>query len=137
MSLEVVIVDDDKIIIYLQKITLAKSGLCTNPITHHNGKELLDYLKRERDAEKKYLVLLDLAMPEMNGWEFMEEIKNKPYNDRVFVIIVNSSTSVIDTNKALSYKNVIGIYDKPIDIDSCNRIKFIPVISRFFKNNIE
>ena len=135
MSLEVVIVDDDKIIIYLHKIMLAKSGLCPNPLTYLNGKDLMQDLQNSTNPEKRYLILLDINMPEMNGWEFLESIENKPYAERIYVIMVTSSIDSIDKDRAMTYKNVIEFYEKPIDIESCNNIKNIPKIAGYFNGS--
>ncbi len=134
MSLEVIIVDDDKIIIYLHKIMLAKSGLSANPLAYLNGKELIYHLNHETMTDKRYLILLDINMPEMNGWEFLDAIINKPFTDHIFVIMVTSSIDSIDKEKALTYRNVIEFFEKPIDIESCNRMKMIPAIARFFND---
>jgi CheY-like chemotaxis protein len=133
MSLEIVVVDDDKIIIYLHKVMLAKSGLCANPLTYLNGRDLVNFLNSDTNSTKKYLVLLDINMPEMNGWDFLETIKDKPYADRLYVIMVTSSIDSLDRDRARDYRNVIDFFEKPIDIEGCMRIRDIPAIARFFK----
>jgi CheY-like chemotaxis protein len=134
MSLEVVIVDDDKIILFLHKIMLEKSGLADHPLAYLNGKELLTHLASMDDLSKRYLVLLDINMPEMNGWEFLDAIQTKPFADRIYVVIVTSSVDASDKEKAKEYRNVIDYYEKPIDTNSCNRIKLIPKIAPFFQS---
>ncbi len=135
MSLEVIIVDDDKIIIFLHKIMLEKSGLAANPLSFFNGKEVLKYLDEDKISDKKYLIFLDINMPEMNGWEFLEAIKEKPFLDRLFVIIVTSSIDSSDREKAMKYKMVIDYYEKPIDTNNCENILQTPAFKHLFQKS--
>ncbi len=134
MSLEVLIVDDDKIIIFLHRIMLEKSELAQSPLSFLNGKEALKYITEDANSNKDYLILLDINMPEMNGWEFLDAIKNKPFANRLFVVIVTSSIDSSDKEQAMKYEHVIDYYEKPIDTNCCMQIKLLPEISKHFNN---
>tara|TARA_R100000789_G_C2905440_1_gene121669 strand:- start:39 stop:407 length:369 start_codon:yes stop_codon:yes gene_type:complete len=73
-------------------------------------------------GDKNALIFLDLNMPEMNGWEFMEAMKNKKIFHRI--IILTSSTSEIDKKRAKEYPCVIKYLEKPL-----NKRKFLEVSS--------
>ncbi len=76
-----------------------------------NGREALDYLRR---ASKPSCIILDLLMPEMDGWEFRIEQKNDPKIATVPVIVVTAfGGATIDADEILV---------KPIDVDHLLRI---------------
>ncbi len=132
MSLNVLIVDDDKVITLLHKVMVAKSKICLNPLLFSEGKEVLNYLVREYKEDEHYLVLLDINMPVLNGWEFLDAIQTEEFGKELFVVIVTSSVDSSDKVKAKNYPQVIGFLEKPLRMDSCNYIKTIPELVQFF-----
>lgn len=76
----------------------------TNPIEAFND------LRKEKSA----LLLLDLQMPEMSGWEFLERMKMEKLSFQTFIL--SSSTSVLDKDKAENYPFVIDYLVKPLNI---------------------
>ncbi len=134
MSLEIAIVDDDKIIIFLHKIMMEKSGLSSNPLCYLSARDLLNELKTKSNNKQKYLIFLDINMPEMNGWEFLDAVSTSAFANQVYVVIVTSSIDSADREMAMKYKCVIDYYEKPIDTSSCNRIKYIPDIAPFYQS---
>ena len=134
MSLKVLIVDDDDIVVFLHKTILKKSGLNLNVLSFSNGKEALNYLLKNKKDNDQFLVLLDINMPIMNGWEFLEQIKQTSLAERVHVVMVTSSVYKKDQDKATSYKNVIDFLVKPFKTESYDRIKSLPEVSGHFKD---
>ncbi|SDR66995.1 response regulator [Gramella sp. MAR_2010_147] len=63
--------------------------------------------------DENALIFLDLNMPVMNGWDFLEAMKNK--NVRHQIIILTSSTSKIDRDKAKEYPCVLKYMVKPMN----------------------
>lgn len=60
------------------------------------------------------LVLLDINMPVMNGWAFLDACKVKKFGFHICVIIVTSSLFNEDCEKAKEYDQIIGYYTKPL-----------------------
>lgn len=81
-------------------ITLARDGMEALEILHHTHPDLM--------IEKPYLILLDLNMPRMNGFEFLQEIRSdkKLHDSIVFVL----TTSDADSDKARAYNENIAGY---------------------------
>jgi DNA-binding response OmpR family regulator len=75
--------------------------------TAENGKEGLAKLEKEKPG----LVLLDLMMPVMNGWEFLEEKNHKPQFSRVPVLVI----SAVPGNPHIP--GALGFLKKPVDLD--------------------
>lgn len=133
-SLELVVLDDDKMIIFLHKIMLEKSGLSSDPTCHIKAKELIKYLIENQATDKNFLILLDINMPEMDGWEFLDLIESTPFSDNIFVVVVTSSNEHSDKIKAMNYKSVVDYYEKPINTKSCIKIKSIPEIAKLLQS---
>lgn|SRR5690606_3044403 len=132
MKLKVLIVEDDEIVTFLHKKMVQKQGLSGDPINFIDGIFCYDYLKNHSKEDEFYLILLDINMPQMNGWQFLNEIQNQPFVDQLAVIMVTSSIDSIDREKANTYSQVIEYFEKPLDMETCARIKSLPEVSSFF-----
>jgi CheY-like chemotaxis protein len=126
MKLETLIADDDDMVIFLHKIAVVESGLSDKPVIARNGSQALDYVLKHTDTT--FLVLLDINMPEMDGWEFLEAIQ-KLKNPKILVVMVTSSVDNRDRKKAKSYTQVIEYIEKPLTVDSCSHIKNLPAVA--------
>jgi len=129
MSLKVLIVDDDKMIKLVHKMMVLKSGLCTEPLVFDDGKSAFDFLVSKHTDFDNYLVLLDINMPIMNGWEFLDAIQGKEFEKKLIVVMVTSSVDTGDRNKAKEYPQIIDFLEKPLKVDACNYIKNLPSIA--------
>lgn len=127
-ELEILIVEDDLIVSRLHKFSL-KGALDNEVQIVGNGREALDYLDGVAYQKKKILVLLDLNMPVMNGWDFLEACHSRSYVDRLVVMVVTSSLYREDNEKALKYQRVVGYYTKPLRRDSIPQILQHPEVA--------
>ena len=114
MSLVTIIVDDDPVACFLQKTVLKVSDFCDEPLSFENGLLALNYLRVNYISKNEYLVFLDINMPVMNGWDFLQEISGKFSDKNLRVIILSSSVQESDRNKAQSFHHVIDYLEKPI-----------------------
>ena len=88
-----------------------------------NGLDALNYLKKEKQTPPE-LIFLDINMPRMNGWEFLEEYKHLPIHQkaRVTILILTTSANPDDIKKANEIKEVTGIETKPLSEEIVNRL---------------
>lgn len=117
------IVDDDFIYQTITKKLIQKTGVFSAHSSFSNGKEAITTLKNTLEEDSLYLpdiILLDINMPIMDGWEFMEEIKKiKPeINNQIKIFIVSSSIALEDKNKSKTYSDIIGYIPKPITVNN-------------------
>jgi len=124
----VCIIDDDKVYTFGVK-KIIKSYLPGNEvISFENGKEALEGMKELQNAGKELpdLILLDIEMPEMNGWDFLskfDEIRAK--SEKTIDIFVISSR--VDKNTQDLYKvewdeKVADFIKKPVQIQALKKI---------------
>lgn len=123
MSLKTLIIDDDPIVIFLHKKIIQKCDLSADPLTFLNGKQCFDYFLKDANESDTFLLFLDINMPVMDGWEFLNVIQNTPFLDRLFVIMTTSSVDSYDRKKAMDYKQIISFFEKPLTIEKTTSIK--------------
>ncbi|MDP5229940.1 MAG: response regulator [Cellulophaga sp.] len=113
----VCIIDDDPIFVYGTKILLNhNSSFGSSVIVYENGKEALDDLTALVKSEEKLpdVIFLDLNMPTMDGWEFLDEFIKLSFKNRPKIFIVSSSIDQKDIKKARSYEIVQDFIAKPL-----------------------
>jgi CheY-like chemotaxis protein len=108
------IVDDDPVFQTLLNIGISHIDLPKEVKLFNNGKEALKYL--DDAPENDVLVFLDLNMPIMNGWEFLEELQSKDYQKRVLIVITSTSTLANDKTRAFQYQQVLFYKEKPLNV---------------------
>lgn len=119
--MEIILVEDDLIVSRLHKWHI-NNFIGLKPKDFINGKEAVKYLDEQARKNRKFLVLLDLNMPIMNGWEFLEICQSRPYSDQIYIVIVTSSSYKMDSEKAAGYERVVGYYQKPLTVDKLSEI---------------
>ena len=132
MELKYLIVDDSDIVIFLHTEMLSYTNLSKSPLSALNGESALEILTKLKGTECAYLVLLDINMPVMDGWQFLEEIQLDSSLPTIFVIMVTSSIDSIDKVKASKYTEVIGFFEKPLSEENCKQIQKIEALKQFF-----
>ena len=100
----ILLVDDDSIFNFLNSKMLEKTGLANEVHTALNGKQAIDLLNSYymKASSLPDIILLDLNMPVMDGFEFLEAFKkiNTPNKEKVNIVIVTSSQDPNDIAKA-------------------------------------
>lgn len=132
MTLKTLIVDDDPVIAFIHENVVAESQLAVQPTSASNGQEALEHISANMAGDVAYLVLLDINMPVMNGWQFLDALDETSFAEQVYVVVVTSSVDRADHEKARQYERVFDYIEKPISIESCRRIKDIPALSELF-----
>ena len=121
-------VDDDKITLTLIKLVVGKASFAEEIVTKMNGKEALDYYNElaQNPAVEPYpeLIFLDLNMPVMGGWDFLEEFARNFYKkfNNTKIIILSSSADPEEKAKARKYPMIIDYLAKPLTINALKNI---------------
>lgn len=123
---KVLCIDDDKITLVLCEMVIQKAKFANEVKTAANGKEGLTWFsnffndrKNGIKTDPPTLIFLDLNMPVMNGWDFLEEYLMK-YADRLpetKVVILSSTVNPEDFSRANRYDIVIDFINKPLTVE--------------------
>ncbi len=121
MNKKILIVDDDPRNIFALKLILKSRGYQTESCTM--AQEAIDTLKED---DQFTAVLMDMMMPEMDGYEAIRIIKNTPSISKIPVIAVTAQAMPEDRQKCLD-AGAQEYISKPIDVDQLiNAIEKLP-----------
>lgn len=112
------IIDDDPIFIYGTKRMMKETDFCHSIIVFNNGEDALTGLKEAYKIDHKLpeIIFLDLNMPIMNGWEFLDEFVKLPNISlsKTVIYVISSSVDPKDIEKVKEYELISNYILKPI-----------------------
>ncbi|WKX74979.1 response regulator [Zobellia laminariae] len=111
--IDILIIEDDEVTNFISKTKLNSLGF-QNISVVTNGQLGINYLK-ENDCPD--LILLDINMPILDGWEFLEAKNNMGLCPDIPIVITTSSGRPEDRSKASVFKEIITYLEKPVDFD--------------------
>lgn len=113
------IVDDDEIYVFGLKIMMKSVNFCDEIMVCENGEVALNFLKplTEKPENMPDVILLDINMPVMDGWQFLDEFtKVKSGNDgKTIIYMMSSSVNPADLEKAKTYELISDYLVKPVN----------------------
>lgn len=134
MEYILLMVDDDVMIQKLHSLMVKRNEFADEFFKFENGQLALDFLK-QYDENQCFIVFLDINMPIMNGWEFMDAINKELIGRPIFVAIVSSSVDSSDFEKANTYPQVLAYIDKPLNNNALQLLKKHPKIAHLFQES--
>lgn len=115
------VIDDDPIFTFLTETQLSELYSHVNVHSFSNGHEAYEELIKRitEEADLPDLILLDINMPVMDGWEFIEEYKAimGQFDQQVFVFMVSSTIDINEIEMAKNHENIEGFISKPLVMD--------------------
>ncbi len=127
----ILVIDDDEPTNFFTRIILEEADCCTHIKTVQSGQEALDYLAQSEKPgadpnlyPSPDLIFLDINMPAMNGWEFLDEYRNLSIAPQHKIIMVMLTTSLFPEDKAKAGRSpeISGFENKPLTLDKLERI---------------
>jgi CheY-like chemotaxis protein len=119
----VLLVEDDDDIREVIQDALERRGYLITAV--EDGREALDHL--EATPVKPSLILLDMTMPTMSGWEFLQEQAKHPSFAAIPVVVLSA---VANLDKQAQSKQWAGILTKPVSLE-----KLLSTVARFCETN--
>ena len=126
---KVLCIDDDPIALLLSKLVLTKANFASEIVPLINGEEALNYLalnetKNNYDSNQNLIVFLDLNMPIMDGWEFLEKFQSQYYVNypNIKIILLTSSVDPSDKERANQFPIVLEFLSKPLSKEVLSRL---------------
>lgn len=112
------LIDDSEVDLFVQKKFLEIRQFANQIVTFTSAKQALEVLTDNLIDESPGIVFLDLNMPVVNGFEFLEQVRESSATvfDRLKVVILTSSNSLADRERAQSFNNVISFIPKPLTV---------------------
>jgi CheY-like chemotaxis protein len=109
---KVLLIDDDKINNFLSTLNIKQTKIASVSKECLNGEEAIEYLNSTNDFPD--LILLDINMPFMDGWQFLEIFQQTEKLIDIPVYILTSSNYDVDMQRAMKYTSVKGYIVKPL-----------------------
>jgi len=127
----VLIIDDDEPTNFFNQIIVEESGCTDRIMVAQSGQQALDYLTKSVEQEDQEgstpcpaLIFLDINMPAMNGWEFMDKYKelDKKHHGKIIMVMLTTSLFPEDLVKAKEMPEISGYEHKPLTSEKLDRI---------------
>lgn len=125
--MKIVIVDDEEVSLFITKRKLVLEGLALDKDIHTflSGQEALEMLAACAEGEYPDIVLVDLSMPNMDGWQFLELLAQAGSGlaDASRIYILTSSLAMEDRTRARGVSLLAGYILKPISAESIRMLR--------------
>ncbi|HXB93859.1 MAG TPA: response regulator [Puia sp.] len=132
----ILLIDDDEPTNFLNRLTLEQAGCSRHIRVARSGQEALDYLRNCReDVVEEFprpdLIFLDINMPAMDGWEFLEHYRSLPVDRKADIVLIMLTTSLNpdDEVRTREMPEVAGFENKPLSHPRLDRL-----LKKYFRN---
>jgi CheY-like chemotaxis protein len=113
-----IVIDDNKLDCFIAEKMILKSGLSNRINLFMDGREALDFIKADTPPENgsKVIIIVDIQMPLINGFEFVETFETLPPDIRQHYVIfmLSSSNNENDMNRVRNFSSVKYLLNKPL-----------------------
>lgn len=117
------VVEDDPISTYVIKLALNEHPSFKESIEFKNGQEAADHLSASvNNGQLPELILLDINMPVLDGWGFLQYFQDMKIDGNIPVIMLTSSINPEDIEKAQQHQLVKGFLSKPLNKSKLDEI---------------
>ena len=132
----ILLIDDDEPTNFLNKMTLEQGSYARYVRVSQNGQEALDYLASCGDTgngvsrnPRPDLIFLDINMPAMDGWEFLERYKQLPTEKKADIVLIMLTTSLNpdDEARTRSMPEISGFENKPL-----RQVQLENILNKYF-----
>jgi CheY-like chemotaxis protein len=119
------IIDDDHIFLFGAKRMMESTSFCDVLLVYRNGMEALEALKTmvDENEELPSVIFLDINMPVLDGWQFLEEFEELINDKVIHIFILSSSIDPQDLKKAELFGSIREFIHKPIKYSDLARAK--------------
>jgi len=112
------LIDDSSFDLFIYEKLLIKSGITSSVKTFNSARDALKHLIGQAENLPDIIILLDLQMPDMNGFEFIDEFGQLPetLRQKVRIFMLSSTIDTRDIEKAKASQHIIDLLPKPLEI---------------------
>lgn len=122
--MEFILIDDSVFDLFTQEKLLFKSGLATSVRTFSSAQLAMDFLQEQSDGFPETIILLDIQMPGINGFEFTGQYATLPEatRNRIKLFMISSTVDTEDIEEVRSNPHVIELLSKPLEVQVLRRL---------------
>ena len=120
----IMIIDDNRIDVFIHNELIKQINIASNILEYSFATQALKFLEENELDQWPNLILLDIHMPIMNGFDFLEKYELLPESKRnkCHIIIVSSSLDTGDKTKSVENPHVLELIEKPMNTDKLKNI---------------
>ena len=119
----VLVIDDSEAEQFLYKHMIESHDKDAKVLSAYDGEEALEVLTNGK--EEPSCILLDINMPRMNGFEFLDSYSKQFKGEHAIIVMLTSSTHTDDKERALAYQYVRDYFIKPITAEDLQKLSAI------------
>jgi CheY-like chemotaxis protein len=120
---KILLVDDEEASNFLNQIVIRQSKVAGEVVAYEKAKDALDYItEQQKQGDSPDLVFLDINMPIMNGWDFMDEYAKIAPDANTKIIMLTSSINPNDKERASKIGQITGFRSKPLTVEMLDEI---------------
>ena len=108
------LVEDDEVTNYLHTFLFQDMNIAKEVHSVLNGQEAIDYIKTCSKEDQPDLILLDINMPLMDGFEFLGHFEELDVNEDIVILMVSTSILPRDIERSKQFKKISGFIGKPL-----------------------
>jgi CheY-like chemotaxis protein len=112
------LIDDSAFDLFIYEKLLIKSGITNSVKTFNSARDALKHLVAKANELPETIILLDLQMPDMNGFEFIDEFDQLPgaLRSKIRIFMLSSTIDTRDIEKAKASTHILDLLPKPLEI---------------------
>jgi CheY-like chemotaxis protein len=113
-----IVIDDNKLDCFIAEKMILNSGLSKKIKLFLDSREALEFIKTDKPSPNihKIIIMIDIQMPLINGFEFVEAFETFPQEiqDHYVIYVLSSSINENDLNRVRNYRSVKQLLNKPL-----------------------
>ncbi|MEM6628784.1 MAG: response regulator [Bacteroidota bacterium] len=123
----IMLIDDDIAANYFHKIIIEDSQICDEVKIFQSALEALEYLNslKQGNLQIPDLILLDINMPRLDGWQFIEEYGrlDQARKDEIKVVMLTTSSNPRDRERAMGIEEIVDLIHKPLSVEKLQSLQ--------------